>query len=487
MMDVKERLNYFLAQGILPTPEMLREEIPAAAVPAISGEISSSELISTLSESNSELNSEVSVLASPKVFPSFSVIKSFSSTAKKYTPADFTRCFVARYYQMEKYLRGRPEMQSVLSINKIIAKKERDKVSLIGMVYEKTVTKTGHLILTMEDPTGKVAVHISKDKRELIQQAQNLILDDVVGMTGVFNQKAIYGDNIIWPDIPFNTELKKADEEGRAIFLSDVHIGSKYFLSDEFNKFLSWLRGELGNEVQKELAAQIKYVFIVGDLVDGVGVYPEQDKELILKDINEQYREAARLLNLIPSQIKIFIIPGNHDCVHLFEPQPPIYEDYAKPLYEMPNVVMLSNPAVVSVGQTENFSGIQILLYHGYSFDHYVSEVDSIRNNGGYSRIDLTMKFLLKRRHLAPTFASNQLSPAFNFDPLVIDTVPDIFATGHIHYSLAANFKNVTLISGSCWQSSTPFQEKMGHKPEPARVPVINLKTREIKILKFID
>jgi len=42
------------------------------------------------------------------------------------------------------------------------------------------------------------------------------------------------------------------------------------------------------------------------------------------------------------------------------------------------------------------------------------------------------------------------------------------------------------MISGSCWQAKTSFQEKLGHEPEPARVPLVNLKTREIKILKFI-
>jgi DNA polymerase II small subunit len=64
--------------------------------------------------------------------------------------------------------------------------------------------------------------------------------------------------------------------------------------------------------------------------------------------------------------------------------------------------------------------------------------------------------------------------------------IPDFFITGHIHKSIAANYKNITLISGSCWQSKTAFQEKVGHNPEPGRVPIVNLKTRDIKILKFL-
>ena len=45
--------------------------------------------------------------------------------------------------------------------------------------------------------------------------------------------------------------------------------------------------------------------------------------------------------------------------------------------------------------------------------------------------------------------------------------------------------KGVTMISCSCWQGKTTFQEKLGHKPEPARLPIVNLRTREIKVLRF--
>ena len=42
------------------------------------------------------------------------------------------------------------------------------------------------------------------------------------------------------------------------------------------------------------------------------------------------------------------------------------------------------------------------------------------------------------------------------------------------------------MISGSCWQGQTKFQEKLGHNPQPGRVPIVNLKTREVKVLKFV-
>jgi DNA polymerase II small subunit len=125
------------------------------------------------------------------------------------------------------------------------------------------------------------------------------------------------------------------------------------------------------------------------------------------------------------------------------------------------------------------------MLYHGYSFDFYVAEVQSIRDNGGYDRADLLMKFLLQKRHLAPSYTSTPYVPDTNSDFLVIDKVPDFFVSGHIHKAAAAKYKDVTLISGSCWQSKTSFQEKVGHNPEPSKVPIVNLQTRHVKILKF--
>ena len=180
------------------------------------------------------------------------------------------------------------------------------------------------------------------------------------------------------------------------------------------------------------------------------------------------------------------ICPGNHDALHLAEPQPAFNPKYVGPLLELSNVKLVSNPSIANICGGQDFSGFDVLMYHGYSFDYYVSNVDAIRNLGGYTRSDLIMKFLLKRRHLAPSFTSTPYLPLHGEDPLLIKKIPDFFLTGHIHYVMAANYRNITMINGSCWQSKTSFQEKMGHEPEPGRVPMVNLKTREIKILKFV-
>ena len=353
------------------------------------------------------------------------------------------------------------------------------------MVKDKKYTKNGNCILTVEDRTGYINVLVNKNKPNLFEIAKDVVLDEVIGIVGVNGNNILFANNLLHADIPMTKEMKKSEDEVFALFLSDIHFGSKNFLKEDFNKFLRWINCDLGSETQKQIASKVKYVFILGDLVDGCGVYPSQEKELEITDIKVQYKLCAELLSRIPRHIKLIICPGNHDATRLAEPQIPIYRDFAEPLYNLPNAFMLSNPSIVNIHSSKNFPGFNVLIYHGYSFDFYFAEVESIRNNGGYDRADLLMKFLLKKRHLAPSYASTPYVPDANADSLVIDMVPDFFVSGHIHKAAVANYKGVTLISGSCWQSKTAYQEKVGHNPEPSRIPIVNLQTRHIKILKF--
>ncbi len=413
-----------------------------------------------------------------------SIKSCYKEDVKKREIQDFVAYFNSRYSSIEKILRQRAEMQSILSIARVVSKKDKETISVIGLVSEKATTKNGNIILTIEDSTGTIKVLVNKTKKELFEQAKDIVYDEIIGIVGVNGDNVIFANSIIWPDLPQNS-LKKCNDEVFALFLSDMHVGSKNFLAEEFEKFISWIRGESGSEAQRNIAKKVDYIFIIGDLVDGVGIYPGQEEELAIKDIYAQYEECARLLTRIPERIKIIICPGNHDSMRIAEPQPELYKDMARPMWGLKNAVMVTNPSMVTIHSTPEFSGFDVLMYHGYSFDYYVANVDSIRNGGGYDRADLIMKFLLQRRHLAPSHKSTLYIPDSKKDFLVIENVPDFFVTGHIHKTSVANYKGITMISGSCWQSKTAFQEKVGHNPEPCRVPIVNLKTRDIKILKF--
>ena len=72
-------------------------------------------------------------------------------------------------------------------------------------------------------------------------------------------------------------------------------------------------------------------------------------------------------------------------------------------------------------------------------------------------------------------------------DPLVISEVPDVLCTGEVHRLDVENYNGILIITGSCWQAQTAFEEKVGNIPDPGKVPVLNLKTRELKIFDFLE
>ncbi|MBS3107763.1 DNA-directed DNA polymerase II small subunit [Candidatus Woesearchaeota archaeon] len=468
MKSKQEIVTELIKAGVLITPDFLQNNLIDENL------LNSYTKIETIPEDES--NNLIDVKTKVEI------IFNYNKATKKKDISHFVSYFRKRYETLSNLLMRRPELANVISINRLWNKQLKETVAIIGLVSSKEETKNGHFILEIEDLTGKIKVLINKERKEI---AKNIILDEVIGVIGSIGDKIVFSSEIIYPDVPLTKELKKSPDEICAAFISDIHVGSKMFLPEDFERFIDWLNGNVGSEKQKQFARRIKYLFVAGDIVDGVGIYPSQENELNIKDIAEQYKTCAEYLNKIRKDVHIIICPGNHDAVRIGEPQPALINQFTEPLTKMSNVILVSNPAIINIHKTDYFPGFDVLMYHGYSFDSYVSNVDSIREGGGYDRADLIMKFLLQKRHLAPTYASTLYFMDNEEDPLIIKTVPDFFVTGHIHKTNVSNYNNISLICGSCWQSKTNFQEKVGHNPEPSRVPVVNLKTREIKILRF--
>ena len=264
--------------------------------------------------------------------------------------------------------------------------------------------------------------------------------------------------------------------------MSDVHGGSDRHLGKSFERFLE------GASSDDEIARKIKYVFFTGDNVDGVGIFPGQEDVLSLKSMEEQYGLLVSYLRKIPSHITIFMCPGQHDATRVAEPQPVINKKYAPGLYELENLVLVTNPAMVKL--LENGKEFKILMYHGASIHTFINEIKELREMKTHSSPAKAVKHMLKRRHLAPMYGvSPQVVyvPNAESDPLVISEVPDVLITGEVHRADIENYNGVLIVTGSCWQSQTLFEEKVGNVPVPGKVPVLNLKTRELKIFDFLE
>ena len=429
---------------------------------------------------------EVVEVDSDETDSSVVVMKAYKEDySKKREVQDFVQYFKKRYESLRNILQIRPELSGVVSIGRVLSRRENDKVAVIGLITKKTFTKKGNIMLELEDPTGIIKAVVMKTREDVYNIAKDLVLDEVIGVVGNSGDKIVFVNSVVFPDVPLGKELKKVEDDVSVVFIADMHIGSKVFFEKEFLDFIDWLNCKVGSKEQKALARSVKYLFIVGDLVDGVGIFPNQDKELNITDIYTQYQVCGEYLSKIREDVNIIICPGNHDALRISEPQPVLDKDLAAPLWKLKNVIMTTNPSMVNIHSSKDFPGFDILLYHGYSFHYYADNVEGIRLEGGNDRSDLIMKFLLQRRHLAPTHTSTLYIPDNKEDPLVIDKVPDFLVTAHMHRTSISSYNNVNLICCGCFVGQTTFQEKMGIHPDPGKITLVNLKSREIKELDF--
>lgn len=409
----------------------------------------------------------------PKEATNIKILSPNISSAKKINVEDFVGHFRNRYTEIKNILQDRAELQNLTSLDRINGQKQN--ISVIALVYSKKVTKNKNILLEIEDLTGKGLALINHNKPEIYEKALDITLDEVVGLKCSGSREMLFVNEVVYPDAAI-FEKKKAEKEVYALFTSDLHVGSDKFLEENFLKFIDWTNGKLNHQ---EEVKKIKYLFIVGDTVDGVGIFPGQEEFLKIQDMKEQYKKLAELLKGIRKDIQIILCPGQHDAVRVAEPQPIIGEDYASPLYQIDNLTLVTNPCYISLPE-----GFEVLMYHGASFHGVINSIESLRTSNAHDKPTRVVKELLKRRHLAPSHSSVIYIPEEK-DPLFIRRIPDIVTTGEVHKADVDSYNNILIISNSCWQSMTLYEEKVGNHPDPCKVPMLNLKTREIKILDF--
>lgn len=411
--------------------------------------------------------------------PGVRVLSKAPPLGKKYKTNDFIRYFRNRFLKLKEVLQDRHELKNLVSIDKISG--ARSGTSIIGMVLSKRITKNKNIIFEVEDLTGRIRVLVNQNKREIYEKAEDVSLDSVIGFNGSGNREILFANEVVFPDARL-LQRKRSPIEEHALFIADIQVGSKLFMEKNFLKFIDYLNGKIPNTPEVE---NIKYLFIVGDIVEGVGVFPRQEKELQLRDIEDQYARIAELLGKVRRDITIIISPGNHDGVRLMEPQPTLDEKYAWPLHNLKNVVLTGNPAYVNIGVKKNFPGFNILMYHGFSYPYYADNVPKfMTGKKAMNTPTKIMSYLLKHRHLAPSHTSTQYVPSEE-DGLLIKQVPDIFVSGHTHKLEVSYYNNTLLISTATWEKQNKFQERMGNKPDFCKIPMLNLKTGQIKILDF--
>lgn len=393
---------------------------------------------------------------------------------------DFFRLFQNRYMTLKKIIERRSDFGPAKKIKDAVTMYDRPEVRVIGMISEVKKTPNGHVLLTIEDDGGDknstCKIVISKESEDINTV---FVTDEVIGVVGMAKKKtedaktrwansmpSLIAKKIVKPDVPNAHKWVPSDSDSRMAVLSDIHIGSTTFLQKDWDKMISWLK-------ENSEKMNINYLLIPGDEVDGIGVFPDQEKELVIKDIYKQYSTLSEYLKDIPDNIKIVMHPGNHDACRLAEPQPALNGIFTKTFDS--NVMMIGNPVSLEI------EGRRVLTYHGKSFDDWIASVQQLKYD---NPLDV-MNEMVRSRHMAPIFGmKNALAPEKK-DYLAMTNVPDIFVTGHVHKFGYRDYKGVKMINASTWQSQTEYQKMHNFNPDPSRMPVIHLGTGAVELKNF--
>ncbi len=388
------------------------------------------------------------------------------------TPLDaYSALFHSRYRALSRLLRGRPGLDNLRSIKELRA--TDGAASVVGLVREVRETpQKHHLILTVDDPTGSLEVLVPRGSPGA---RLTILSDEVVGLRLEFSKEARKLPRAVGlerPDIPPSRTVGRARRPSRAVFLSDLHVGSRSFLTESWSHLTEFLhgRGPAG-----ELAASVDYVVVAGDLVDGIGVYPRQEKDLAIADVVEQYAELGRRLAELPERVTVVVIPGNHDAVCPAEPQPALPHNLTRGLGS--NVRILANPSTFAL------DGVVVSAYHGRSFDDLIPALPG----ASYARPTEVMKRMLQMRHLAPIYGDRTPLAPSGRDGLILDTPPDILVTGHAHTYGVDRYRGVLLLNASTWQAETEYQRMRNIVPVPARAALVDLATFGVTTLDFSE
>ena len=389
-----------------------------------------------------------------------------SDPTEKITSAEgvegYGALFASRFNKLRQIMSDRPESKKVKDIESVKSvTKNDDELYVWGLVTDRksdrNITK-----ITVEDPTSSMEIVVFEGD---LKDAADTLLMDQFAMFKITPAKngGFFAKDIILPDVPEHT-TNRSKTETYAVFLSDLHVGSKFFMEEELSEFIKWISSA------DPIARKIRFVVIGGDLIDGVGVFPGQDKVLDQLTTEDQLQKTFEVLDKIPKHIKVFLISGNHDAGRKALPQPAIPKMYNSELWDRENFFMLGNPSMVSL------NGVKVLMYHGQSIDDVVRTTPGV----SYDKPAAVMRHFLRARHMSPIYGSRTPIAPETEDMMVIDDVPDIFHSGHVHFVGLDMYKGVLIVNSGAWQRQTDFQESVGVTPTPGMAIIVNLQTMKV-------
>ncbi|MCL4345417.1 MAG: DNA-directed DNA polymerase II small subunit [Candidatus Thermoplasmatota archaeon] len=464
LFDNREKIiSFFQGKGILLDPKalelMIEKSMGSSIVSLYNQEISERGYI--------EVKDVLRLISKPQKREASLEEIDFSEIKANSSVDDFRRVFVSRYEKLKKIVVTSGKLREVSSIS-AVKRMPKGYVKIVGMISDITETKNGHKKFRIEDTEDFMDV-IIMNKNSLSKEL--LLNDEVIGVIGSKpeassdrgkSEPVIFANEIIRPDIPDRMIDYTGREPEYVGSISDIHAGSKTFLRDSYSRMIQWIKKS------QDESANLKHLILSGDVIDGIGVYPGQENDLEIINPYEQYEYLAEFVNEIPEDIKVYIMPGNHDTVRLAEPQP-AFNGKIRDMFSS-NVRFLPNPYNLVLNKKN------ITVYHGMALNDLIELIPG----GSMDSVGSAIELMLKRRYMGSSYGGRTPIVPSQVDYHVMEQVPDIFITGHIHGHYTGNYRGVRYVNSSTWQSQTEYQKMMNYSPEPSILTLFDLNSMSV-------
>ena len=166
---------------------------------------------------------------------SIEIIKNYESEISESKPPNWVNYFNDRFNRLKAILMSK-DRSGLLSLSNIKNMPQSSDVKSIVMVSSVSISPVKkYTIMDVEDNTGSYKAIITNSNQEILE-------DQVVMITGRKYNDAIFVKDIIFPEIQMKEKVKQEIDDSFILFLSDIHVGSKLFVNDAFERFIKWMR-----------------------------------------------------------------------------------------------------------------------------------------------------------------------------------------------------------------------------------------------------
>ncbi|MEM4417125.1 MAG: hypothetical protein QXD32_03610, partial [Nitrososphaerota archaeon] len=171
----------------------------------------------------------------------------------------------------------------------------------------------------------------------------------------------------------------------------------------------------------------------------------------------------------------------------------PVYFAPAAGVSALPEGLEETSTIDVTINAIKNVSGMpMVVTYTGLTVTGSVESLDEVVQslpNVSYSTLERdvgrVLTALVRARHLAPVYGENTQILPLPEDPLVIEDVPDVFQTGHIHRVANLSYHGVQLVNTGAWQEQTEYQRLLGIEPSIGTCVLVELSSLRVSVRFF--